>query len=270
MHAESGTLYATRWGGTGPQKTGLATATSDATLAGDGDDLLVVYVDRRSDPMQARTSGDGGRTWSQPVMFGVRPAGPPLPTACVYRQQGRLLNVAAWSAQPSESDGPLVIAIHDGTQWLPPVEHGAIRSSGASLHCTENGGAEIVWRDHRQGSTGPNVSLWMARVSHAGALEDERRILTHAFDPSFCRSGDRRWVAHHSAINDAHLAVSDDGLLWNEVDTDGAQAGLQPLDETGKYAAVACVGQIVLATWGDWPTKADADARTDTRRVGAA
>lgn len=193
--------------------------------------------------MQVRTSGDGGRTWSQPVMLGVRPAGPPLPTACVYRQQGRLLRVAAWSAQSSQSDGPLVIAIHDGTQWLPPVEHVAIRSSGASLHCTENGGAEIVWRDHRQGSNGPNVSLWMAHVSPAGALEDER---------------------------DTHLAVSDDGLLWNEVDTDGAQAGLQPLDETGQYATVACAGQIVLATSGDWPTKADADARTETHRVGAA
>ncbi len=268
LHAEDGTLYATRWTATGTEKTQLATDTGGATLAGEGNDLLAVYTDLAGNAMRARVSDDGGASWSAPVRLGDRPAGPPLPTACVYSDQGQRKRVVAWSAQPSESDGPLTIVLYDGTQWLAPVEHSTIRSSGAALHCSATTGVQVVWRDHRDGSTGTAVALWTAQVSATGALENASKLFANAFDPSFCRSGTTRWVGHHSSTNDAHLSSSTDGASWSEADSDGTQAGTQSLDDDGKFVAAACAGEVVVAAWGDWPTKQDANDRANTRRLG--
>ena len=268
LHAEDGTLFATRWSSSGTQKTPLATGAGGATLAGEGQQLLVVYADLAGNAMRARVSTDGGQQWGDPVRLGDRPAGPPLPTACVYSVQGQLRRVVAWSAQPSESDGPLVLVLFDGTQWLPPVIRSDIRSSGASLHCSASTGAEIVWRDHRAGAQGMAVALWSAQVTPAGTLEGAGSVMSNAFDPSFCRSGGTRWLGHHSTTNDAHLSYNQDGTGWTEVDTQITSPGIQPLDESGKFVSVACAGSIVLASWGDWPSKQEANDRTASRRLG--
>ena len=61
LHAEDGTLFATRWSSSGTQKTPLATGAGGATLAGEGQQLLVVYADLAGNAMRARVSTDGGR-----------------------------------------------------------------------------------------------------------------------------------------------------------------------------------------------------------------
>ncbi|MFN4291834.1 MAG: hypothetical protein ACK4E7_13280 [Permianibacter sp.] len=267
LHSEDGVLYATRWGST-PDKIELAYPTSGATLAGYGSDLLAVYVDIASNEIRARQSTDGGRTWEPAVSLGIRPTGPALPTACLFRQRGQLLRVAAWSAQPSQSQGPLVVARHDGMSWQAPVSN-PVDSSGAALQCVNDVEPMIVWRDHRDGNTGSNVALYAATLNSASQLLDEQLVVKPGFDPSHCADDGFSYVGYHTGTNDAHLRRSDDDFRTSsELDLDTNTAGTQPLDDSGKFVSVACGGGLIAAVWGDWPTKDEADAVASTRKLG--
>lgn len=89
------------------------------------------------------------------------------------------------------------------------------------------------------------------------------------YDPSLCCSGTKPFVGFHTDTNDAHLASSD--AAWQtvtEVDWDSATAGTQR-DDSGKFVSVACAGDTVAASWGDWPNKDDAIQHLDsTRQLG--
>lgn len=269
LHSEDNRLYTTRWEDAAPVKTLLATAASNGSVTARGPHLLAVYVQlaptRR---LIARESTDAGRTWGAEVDLGAAPAGPAMPAACLWQQGGTLRRAVAWSDQPSQSEGPLVTAVHDGSAWRTPVRDSSAQSSGAALACADDEAPEVVWRDHRHGS-GSQVALYHARLDAAtGATQSARRIVQPGYDPSMCRSGTRRFVGFHTGTNDAHLARSDDG--WQtlaEADLDPATAGTQ-LDDSGKFVAVACAGDLVAAAWGDWPTKSDADARASSRQLG--
>jgi len=266
VHTENGTLYAVRWTDP-PDKHAIATGVGGTTVAARGEQVLVAYVALREEAIHARVSADGGVTWSEPASLGPRPAGPALPTACLYASDGALRQVVAWSAQPSESDGPLVVAQHDGRDWQR-TEHPSIRSSGPALQCADDAPPEIVWRDHRDG-LGPRVALYHAFIDPDGGLPGEHRVLMPAFDPSVCATPDARYVGYHGATNDAHLARSrDGGVTYADVDLDPGTPALDLLDDSGKFVSVACDGPVVAATWGDWPTKSDAAGRTPTRMLG--
>ncbi len=267
VHTENGTLVAVRWTEV-PTRTPMASAVGGTTLAGHGLRLLVAYVDLAHDEMRVRRSDDGGRTWAPPEVLGPRPAGPALPTACLAAADDGLRGVVAWSAQPSESDGPLSIAQSTDAGWHLAV-HAAVRSSGAAVYCPTGGPPEIVWRDHRDG-TGPRVAVYRAEVDASGGLLRERRVLAPAYDPSLCGYADIRFVGYHTGTNDAHLARSlDGGVTFAEVT--GAAEGPrgQALDDTGKFVSVACGPHVIVATWGDWPTKAAANAKAPSRQLGA-
>ena len=106
LHAEDGTLFATRWSSSGTQKTPLATGAGGATLAGEGQQLLVVYADLAGNAMRARVSTDGGQQWGDPVRLGDRPAGPPLPQPACTASRG---SCGAWS--PGQRS-PLKAMVH--------------------------------------------------------------------------------------------------------------------------------------------------------------
>lgn len=271
VHTEDAKLYAVRWGAT-PSKVLIDTSVGGMTLAGRGNHLLLVYVHLASDQMLARESTDGGVTWGAAQTLGGRPMGPALPTACVYKDAGTLRRVVAWSHQPSESDGPLKIAVHDGAAWQPTAEHASIASSGAALYCPDDGSPEIVWRDHRLLNSGGQVVLYRAQIALSGALRNEAQILQPpAYDPSYCGHGTSRFVGFHNAINEAYVGRSSDGgASFATVDTDSAASGVQGFDASGKFVSVSCSPQLVAATWGDWPTKQEAALRATTRRLGAA
>ncbi|MCI1192749.1 hypothetical protein MOJ79_12950 [Calidifontimicrobium sp. SYSU G02091] len=271
LHSEDNRLYATRWEDAAPVKTLLAAAANNGSVAARGQHLLAVYVQlaptRR---VIARESADGGRTWGAEVDLGAAPAGPAMPAACVWQRGGTLRRAVAWSDQPSQSEGPLVTAVHDGSAWRAPVRDTSAESSGAALACADDEAPEVVWRDHRHGS-GSQVALYHARLDPAsGATQSARRIVQPGYDPSMCRSGTRRFVGFHTGTNDAHVARSDDDwLTLTEPDLDDGAAGAQ-LDDSGKFVAVACSGEVVAAAWGDWPTKHDADALASTRQLALA
>ncbi|MEW6320289.1 MAG: hypothetical protein AB1635_04280, partial [Acidobacteriota bacterium] len=200
----------------------------------------------------------------------ARPAGPALPAACIYAAGGSLRAAAVWSAQPSESDGPLVVAQHDGQAWQPPVVHASIRSSGAALYCADDQLPEVVWRDHREQHLG-RIALYQASIDASGGLPGEHRVIAPGYDPSYCGQGDVRLVGYHGAVNEAHVARSlDRGATFGEVDMDPFAAGVQGLDDSGKFVSLACEGSLAIAAWGDWPTKQEAAARAPSRTLGTA
>ncbi|MBM4377656.1 MAG: hypothetical protein FJ095_21495, partial [Deltaproteobacteria bacterium] len=106
--------------------------------------------------------------------------------------------------------------------------------------------------------------------SDTAKITGEKKIAQPAFDPSYCGAGSRRWLGYHTGTSEAHLAYSDNG--WStkmEVDGDATTQGIQPLDDTAKFVSVDCRNKAVVASWGDWPTKADASAHLDeTRELG--
>lgn len=260
LHGENHQLFITRWEEDRPVKRLLADAARVGTLTSRDQHLLAVFV--RPAPQRrlvARESTDGGRTWGAEIDLGAAPAGPPLPTACLWQQDGVLRRAVAWSEQPGLSEGPLVIRVHDGNRWLAPVRDAQAASSGAALACADDEPPEIVWRDHRYG-LGPRAAIYHARLDPAsGAIRSVRLALQPGFDPSFCRQGARRFIGYHGAINDTHLARSDDGgqTFFDAADLDAAAPRAQ-LDDSGKFVAVACAGDLVAAAWGDWPTKDEA------------
>jgi len=267
LHAEGTTLFVTRWEPS-PAKIEVARFASGMTIAGRELSVLVVYVDHASSTVRAMTSSDGGRSWGASQALGTRPAGPAILSACVFSRSGVIRQVVVWTNQPSESDGPLVVAWNDGSQWRT-TEHPALRVSGASLACSDDALPEVVWRDHRDGATPTAVSLYHAQIDDTGGLPGEHRVLRPAFDPSVCRSSDRmRVIGYHAALNDAHVALSTDaGVTFTDLDM-SPESGQQPLDVDGKYVNVACRDDAIVALWGDWPTKGAAAARADTRQLG--
>ncbi len=238
VHSENGTLYATRWAGT-PTKILVDNQTGGATIAGEGNNLIVVYVSIVNNDIRAKESSDGGLTWGTAVSFGAKPTGPALPTACLFRVGGVLNRVVGWSHQPSSTQGPLVIVRHNGTSW-GSANSNTVDSSGAVLYCANDQDPEVVWRDHRAGNTGLNPRLYKATINSSSALVSEQLIRNPGNDPSFCGQGSYRFVGAHTGLNDAHLLRSTDGgATYSEVDTESAYSGAQ-LDDQGKFVSVAC------------------------------
>ncbi|MEW6435283.1 MAG: sialidase family protein [Myxococcota bacterium] len=270
VHTENGQLYAVRWTTT-PTRVPIDQRVGGMTLAGKGDHLLVVYVSLEGNELRLRESTDGGRTWSSAHSLGARPTGPALPTACVYDANGQRRKALAWSHQPSESEGPLVIAQDDGSGWKLPVTHTSIASSGAALYCADGASPQIVWRDHRYKASGGPVVLYTATIDSAGNLTQSSQIMDRAYDPGFCGYGPYRFVSYHDDIAQAFLARSeDDGASYTPIDVDSTQSGTQPFDDSGKYVSVGCSSELLVATWGDWPTKQEAQTRASTRHLGMA
>lgn len=268
VHTEDGQLYVVRWTSS-PTKQSLSTSVGGMTLAGKGNHLLVAYVHLASNQMRLIESTDAGLTWSTAHSLGERPAGPALPTACVYDAAGQRKRVVAWSHQPSESEGPLKLALHDGTSWQPVVNHAAIPSSGAALYCADDAAPEIVWRDHRLFTSGGPVVLYQASIDAAGGLSGAHQVLQSAYDPSYCGHGTYRYTGFHDAINEAHIGRSTDGgVTFNDVDADGGSSGVQSFDASGKFVSLSCSASLIAATWGDWPTKQEAADRATTRKLG--
>lgn len=270
VHTEDGQLYVVRWTPT-PTKQLLSSGVGGVTLAGKDNHLLVVYTHLGSDQMRLMESTDAGLTWSTPHSLGTKPTGPALPTACVYDDAGLRKRVVAWSAQPSESEGPLMLALNDGNDWQAAVEHASIQSSGAALYCADNASPEIVWRDHRLFVSGGPVLLYQAIIDPAGGLSASHQILESAYDPSLCGHGTYRYAGFHDAINDAFIGRStDNGVTFDAVDTNSTVSETQPFDDSGKFVSVSCSSSLVAATWGDWPNKQDAANRATTRKLGMA
>lgn len=268
VHTEDGQLYVVRWTST-PTKLLLSSGVGGMSLAGKGNHLLVVYVHLESNQIRIMESTDAGLTWSTAHSIGTRPTGPALPTACVYDDAGVRKRVVAWSAQPSESQGPLMLALHDGNAWQTAIEHSSIQSSGAALYCADNASPEIVWRDHRLFTSGGPVVLYQAIIAPNGSLPNPDEILRPAYDPSLCGHGTYRFTGFHNAINEAYLGRSTDGgATFDTVDTNSALSGIQSFDESGKFVSVSCSSSLVAATWGDWPTRQDAANRAATRKLG--
>lgn len=268
VHSEDGRLYVVRWTAT-PTRQLLDSGVGGMTLAGKDNHLLVVYAHIGSNELRLRESTDAGLTWDTAYALGTLPTGPALPTACIYEQGGLRKRAIVWSAQPSESEGPLMIALHDGHVWQAAVEHTSIPSSGAALYCADNASPEIVWRDHRLFVSGGPVQLYQAVVDPSGGLSDPHPILQPAYDPSLCGYGTSRYTGFHDAINNAYIGRStDSGATFNAVDADSTAPETQPFDESGKFVSVSCSPNLVAATWGDWPSKQDAAGRAGTRKLG--
>ncbi len=270
VHTEDGQLYVVRWTST-PTKQLLGTAVGGMTLAGKGNHLLLVYVHLSSNQMMLVESTDAGTTWSAPQALGTRPTGPALPTACVYDEGGQRKRVVAWSHQPSESEGPLMVALNNGLAWQTAVQHATIPSSGASLYCADNAVPEVIWRDHRQFQRGGPVVLYQAQIDASANLVNAHQVLQSAYDPSYCGHGTHRFVGFHDAINEAHVGRSTDGgASFSDLDADSVTAGTQSFDASGKFVSMACSASLAAATWGDWPTKQDAAQRATNRKLGMA
>lgn len=266
LHGENGALYATRWTAS-PSKILIDTNTAGSTIAGEGNNLIVLYVSISNNDIRAKESTDGGLTWGSAHSFGTRPTGPALPTACLFRVGGVLNRAIGWSHQPSSTHGPLKVARHNGTSW-GSVTDNAIDSSGAALYCANDMDPEVVWRDHRAGSTGLNPRLYRANINASSQLVSEQLVRNPGNDPSYCGQGSYRFVGAHTGLNDAHLLRSNDsGTSFSEIDTESAYSGSQ-LDDQGKFVSVACRDGVVAASWGDWPTKSDADTYAPTRKLG--
>lgn len=242
--------------------TTIASPSHGATMASNGSNLLVVYI--QGTDVKAITSTNGGASWSSATTLATGQEGK-TPGACVWSSRGQLYGMAVWSDGPINGYAVLNAVPLSRGRWgsvtqVDTDNPGDEDSNAPGLACTSNQ-VQVYWRqgtvesgielaDIRKATYTPNIGRWSSPST----------VVTDAYDPSVCRSGTTVMLGYHSRQT-AYLAISNNsGSSFGSPST---------LDSTGRFVNVDCDGTYAAVSWADYdaPTIATDDAR---RRLGFA
>lgn len=266
LHATGGQLIATRHSGSDGALTQEAViidttsstasgALSAGSLTNSDDTALGVWIGSKG--IQASFSSDGGKSWGSHVALASRPVGPATPTSCVWKdQQGELNALVAWVAPPQKSDGgPVYMSRFAVGKWSETYRVGQLElASSPSLACDSTEQSMVM----RNGQTN-DLRLYFTKSSDGGISWGEPKEVLRGADPNLAHCGDDYWIAYHWAgTKVAHS--TDGGETWS----------VFTHDASGKFEAVACDGDLVAVTWGDYESQQAAQQKTSPRKVGAA
>ncbi len=263
VHSENRALYVTRHqlidDEVVAQSTELSYEGSWSTpgaLSESDESLVFLYLTDKG--MYTRMSDDGGLSWNEPVRVGENPVGPATPSACLWHEDGELRSLIAWVAPPQSGDGgPVYVGEWDGEGW-EVVEVGDFSyASSPSLDCDE-GQQSIVLRVAAEAGSTSEIDLYFARRDAAGNWPEPEYVFAGA-DPHLAVCDEQYWIGYHHR-GYSYASSQDAGESWEKTS----------ISTTSKFGSISCDGDVVVTSWGLWPTLRQANERDpDTRQLSA-
>lgn len=201
-------------------------------------------------------SFDGGITWTQPDEISSTPVGAAVPTSCLWHEGDELHAMFAWVAPAQQGDGgPLYVATYEEDAWSIEQVTDFPYASSPSLDCDATQQSMILRVEESLEKTGDIDVYFLQRVD--GVWQEADYVMRGA-DPHLAVCGEDYWVGFHD-VGAYRLHSSDQGETWTR----------EVMSKTGKFGSIACDGDVVAISWGQWPSLAEANSRATTRGVGA-
>jgi hypothetical protein len=261
LHSERTVLYATRHVMVDDELVQESVAlyeaggwVTPAALSESENSLIAMFITR--DGFHAVFSFDGGITWSDAQWVGDTPVGASVPTSCLWHEDDVLHAMLAWVAPEHQGDGgPLYVAEYVDGAWEVEQVSALPYVSSPSLACDAEQQSMIIRSEQSIEKTGDIDVYFLKRED--GAWTEPAYVIRGA-DPHLAVCDGDYWVGYHD-VGANRLYSDDEGETWET----------EVLSKTGKFGAVACDGDVVAISWGQWPSLKDANSKAPTRGVGA-
>ncbi|MDG1949757.1 MAG: sialidase family protein [bacterium] len=227
---------------------------SPAALSESNNTLIAMFNTR--DGFFVSFSYDGGVSWEASEWITDAPVGAAVPTSCLWHEGDELNAMLAWVAPEHQGDGgPLHVATLVDDVWGIERVSDYPYISSPSLDCDADQQSMIIRVEESIEKTGDIDVYFLKRED--GEWQEPQYIMRGA-DPHLAVCDGDYWVGYHDV--GANLLHSDDGgETWES----------KVLSDTGKFGSIACDGDTVVVSWGQWPSLKDANSKAQTRGVGA-